>query len=302
MIKEWLTKISRIIKNSEINVRMLGIYIAVILFLFTLGVPIIKSLSERGFEETHNSDISYTDKLVEEDIESVEKNTTDTEEYIQDDKDREKENNDLEDNNFTDNEKKNNGNKDNNIVDNDIKDKEDSDPKVDNSNKIMAVNVDDATKEISPDSPQADTVASVVKEDNPAQTTLGDMIWPLRGEVIRGLGLVYSATYGDYRYHDGIDIKGAAGDEIVAVRTGKVIRIETTKGDGISVLIEHSDGLQSEYKHLSEANLEKGKTVQAGQRIGTIGNPGLNEAADGPHVHFGMIKDGQVVDPLKYLP
>lgn len=165
--------------------------------------------------------------------------------------------------------------------------------------------------------PAAETVPAPAKPDTaiPAQAPAADPIaealanldisqvtWPLEGEIIKGIGLTYSATFHDYRFHNGFDIRGADGAEAVAVLPGEIISVSTTQSEKVSLVIDHGGGWQSAYAHLSEARVSAEDKVSAGQVLGTIGQPGLTEIADGPHLHYCLTKDGQTVNPLEYLP
>jgi murein DD-endopeptidase MepM/ murein hydrolase activator NlpD len=64
------------------------------------------------------------------------------------------------------------------------------------------------------------------------------------------------------------------------------------------VEVSHGDGLVTRYAHNSENLVEVGQTVKKGQRIALMGRSGR---ATGPHVHFEVLKNGQKVNPLKYV-
>ncbi|MCR4443057.1 MAG: M23 family metallopeptidase [Peptococcaceae bacterium] len=128
------------------------------------------------------------------------------------------------------------------------------------------------------------------------------MAWPLKGEVFRSVGLSYSQTFSDYRYHNGIDIRAKTGSEAVAVLAGKVVQVETTRGEAIKVVLDHGAGWRSIYAHLQEAFLKAGDSVKANESVGLVGQPGINEILEGPHLHYSLQKDGRFVNPLDYLP
>ncbi len=131
---------------------------------------------------------------------------------------------------------------------------------------------------------------------------LDNIVWPLQGEITQKYGLAYSATYADYRFHSGIDIKGEEGAIVRAALPGKVIELEVTRQRATVISIDHGAGLVSTYAHLGSGSVQKGMTVKAGQAIGTVGQLGLDEVADDPHLHFILTRDGQYLDPLEYLP
>jgi len=95
----------------------------------------------------------------------------------------------------------------------------------------------------------------------------------------------------------GIDLAARRGTSVQAVADG----IATVTQDdwlGKAVHIAHGGGLQSVYVHLDSVALEDGAIVEAGQRIGTVGDTGR---ATGPHLHFQVRQDGRVQDPQRWL-
>ncbi len=146
------------------------------------------------------------------------------------------------------------------------------------------------------------TPAPVKKEDVNVNGNIKDLIWPVKGEVIQEVGLSYSKTFSDYRYHNGIDIKVKRGTEAGAALEGKIVKVETTKSEGQKIFIDHGNGWQSVYAHLEDVFVKTGDVVKKGQSIGIVGQPGLNEVMEGPHLHYSLLKDGKVVNPRDYLP
>ncbi|MGI6145103.1 MAG: peptidoglycan DD-metalloendopeptidase family protein [Peptococcia bacterium] len=149
--------------------------------------------------------------------------------------------------------------------------------------------------------------ASSASSDTPASSQelepdLNTIIWPLEGQVIRGVGLSYAQTFSDYRYHDGIDIQAARGAEVIAALPGKVISKETSKEEKTKITIEHGRGWISVYAHLENAYFEVGDFCQAGDVLGTVNQPGLKEILEGPHLHYSLRHNEQIVNPLDYLP
>lgn len=99
-------------------------------------------------------------------------------------------------------------------------------------------------------------------------------------------------------YHQGIDFGVPTGTQVSAWGSGTVVQSGQNGGYGISITIDHGNGLQSIYGHLSQAIAQVGQTVAAGQLIGLSGNTGWST---GPHLHFGISQNGSYVDPLPYL-
>ena len=128
---------------------------------------------------------------------------------------------------------------------------------------------------------------------------------PLEGEVVAAFSmdaLVYNPTLEDWRTHNGVDIAASAGDSVLAASSGTVLSVEDDPLMGTTVVIEHAGGYQTTYANLqSETSVEAGDTVSAGQIIGAVGDTAAAEAAQGPHLHFSVTKDGEPMDPQEYL-
>ena len=131
------------------------------------------------------------------------------------------------------------------------------------------------------------------------------LVDPLEGEVVTAFSmeeLVYNATLGDWRTHDGVDIAAEAGTSVLAASSGTVISVEEDPLMGTTVVIEHDGGYQTTYSNLqAEPSVAEGDTVSAGQFIGAVGDTAAAEAAQGPHLHFSVTCDGEPVDPQSFL-
>jgi murein DD-endopeptidase MepM/ murein hydrolase activator NlpD len=97
--------------------------------------------------------------------------------------------------------------------------------------------------------------------------------------------------------HDGIDLVNKIGTPIHSVAEGKVIYKGWLGGYGKAVKIKHKNGYITLYGHLKGfAHIRKGQWIKQGQVIGYLGNTGLST---GPHLHFGVMKNGKWINPLK---
>lgn len=113
--------------------------------------------------------------------------------------------------------------------------------------------------------------------------------------------MVYSNTMGDWRVHSGIDFGDSRGQGVVAIQDGTVIEVKKDALWGVSVTIDHGEGLVAKYCGLNEDNVpEEGCHVEKYAVIGTIGEIPI-ESKDGPHLHFEITVDGKTVDPLKAI-
>ncbi len=101
-----------------------------------------------------------------------------------------------------------------------------------------------------------------------------------------------------YRPHLGVDWGAKRGTPIHAVAKGQVIYAGWMRGYGKVVKIRHARGFVSLYAHQSRILVHRGSYVNQGQVIGRIGSTGRST---GPHLHFGLYRNGRAVNPLKYL-
>lgn len=100
--------------------------------------------------------------------------------------------------------------------------------------------------------------------------------------------------------HNGIDFRAKSGDPVYAALEGRIITKARTRAKGKFILIEHDNGFQSTYDHLKNfsKSLRVGDYVSTGEQIGEVGRTGY---ATGAHLHFGIMKNGEYVNPLNYL-
>jgi murein DD-endopeptidase MepM/ murein hydrolase activator NlpD len=99
------------------------------------------------------------------------------------------------------------------------------------------------------------------------------------------------------RPHLGVDFAAPRGTPVHAVADGTVTDARWERGLGRTVRIEHADGYRTTYGHLSQiaGSLRAGRAVRRGQVIGYVGSTGLST---GNHLHYGVERGGQYVDPL----
>ncbi len=124
-------------------------------------------------------------------------------------------------------------------------------------------------------------------------------IWPARGPLSATFGKrVDPFGHGGSETHAGIDISGERGDPVCAT-AGGVVEFTGWNGDyGYMVAINHSFGLVTRYAHLSTMLVRPGDRVERGQTIGQIGTTGR---VTGPHLHYELLVNGQLTDPLPLL-
>lgn len=118
------------------------------------------------------------------------------------------------------------------------------------------------------------------------------------GRLSSGFGRRSAPTKGASSYHKGIDWATPTGTAVYASCGGRVTRAGWGRGYGYVVYIDHEDGRQTRYGHLSKILVNVGQNVKQGERIALSGNTGVST---GPHIHFEILINGTQVNPLQYL-
>jgi murein DD-endopeptidase MepM/ murein hydrolase activator NlpD len=118
------------------------------------------------------------------------------------------------------------------------------------------------------------------------------------GTVTSGFGWRRDPLTGAARFHQGIDIRAAYGQDVQTAAPGRVVSARTEGAYGETVVVEHAGGVHTRYAHLSSVLVGAGDEVTAGQVIGRAGRSGR---ATGTHVHFEVTRaDGDRVDPASF--
>lgn len=118
------------------------------------------------------------------------------------------------------------------------------------------------------------------------------------GRLTSNFGRRKAPTRGASTYHKGVDWATPVGTAVMASSTGTVAKAGWGSGYGYVVYINHADGRQTRYGHLSKVLVSQGQTVTQGQKIALSGNTGVST---GPHVHFEVLINGSQVNPFDYL-
>lgn len=126
----------------------------------------------------------------------------------------------------------------------------------------------------------------------------GSLSWPTHGTISSPFGARTSPTEGASSFHNGIDIAAATGTSIAAADGGTVITAGYSSSAGNYVVISHGGGLSTVYMHCSRLLVSEGDTVDKGDVIAKVGSTGIST---GPHLHFGVRKNGSYVNPSQYL-
>ncbi len=126
---------------------------------------------------------------------------------------------------------------------------------------------------------------------------------PLNGDVLKKFSsteLQPSATYGDLRLHEGVDIAAKSGTNVCSAGFGTVTTVEEHASLGKTVVIDHRNGLLLRYCGLDSVTVKSGQAVEPGQVLGTVGVV-PSECADKPHLHLEATKNGQPISPIEAL-
>lgn len=118
------------------------------------------------------------------------------------------------------------------------------------------------------------------------------------GRLSSSFGRRSAPKKGASTYHKGVDWATPTGTAVLASSGGTVAKAGWGSGYGYVVYINHPDGRQTRYGHLSKVLVSAGQTVSQGQKIALSGNTGVST---GPHLHFEILINGRQVDPYKYM-
>jgi murein DD-endopeptidase MepM/ murein hydrolase activator NlpD len=120
--------------------------------------------------------------------------------------------------------------------------------------------------------------------------------WPTDGGVISSNygGRVDPVSKG-YEYHQGLDIAVDFGTPVYATAAGMVAQAGWNGGYGRYVRLNHGNGYETAYGHMSGLAVNAGQRVAKGEIIGFVGSTGYST---GPHLHYEVMADGQNVDPF----
>jgi len=121
-------------------------------------------------------------------------------------------------------------------------------------------------------------------------------LWPVKGKGFISRG--FSTNKGSGK-HYGIDIAVSMKTPVVATADGLVAFADLDGDWGRKIVINHGNGYESIYAHLSRIEVKKGEMVKRGSVIGLTGNSGRSTA---PHLHYEVRFQGRPYDPEKFIP
>lgn len=109
----------------------------------------------------------------------------------------------------------------------------------------------------------------------------------------------FSKFFDPVTRHFGVDIAANVGEPVRVIADGVVLHAEWTFNFGFVVIVQHTRGFVTVYKHMDSPLVLVGNIVQKGAILGNVSNSGL--LSSGPHVHFELWRNGQPMNPVTYL-
>jgi murein DD-endopeptidase MepM/ murein hydrolase activator NlpD len=122
--------------------------------------------------------------------------------------------------------------------------------------------------------------------------------WPVQGVLRSSFGGRSDPFSGEGSFHAGIDLQAASGTPVHVTADGVAVSAGWSSGYGKLVVIDHGNGFQTYYAHLSQFLVVPGEEVRVGQVIGLSGGTGR---ATSPHLHYEVRVKGAPVNPYRFL-
>lgn len=123
----------------------------------------------------------------------------------------------------------------------------------------------------------------------------GVFIKPVEGPITTQFGQARYVNQKLQSLHTGVDIAAAAGSEVLAPASGKVVFAGELIVNGNTVILDHGMNVFSSYSHLSEISVQTGDMVAPRDVIGLVGSTGYST---GPHLHYTVMVNGYYIDPV----
>lgn len=140
---------------------------------------------------------------------------------------------------------------------------------------------------------------ATVADEKVEQWASTPSIWPTRGRITSRFGPRVSPFTGKKALHAGIDIGAPTGTEVRAPASGKVVVAAYDGRMGKFIRVDHGNGIETTYGHLSKIYVKYGDRVQRGDLIGLVGSTG--KFSTGPHLHYQVAVNDTLVNPVHYI-
>lgn len=122
--------------------------------------------------------------------------------------------------------------------------------------------------------------------------------WPVTGRLGDGFGRRSDPFSGEGAMHTGVDIGAPMGTSVKATADGIVIHSNWFSGYGRCVIVDHGNGYQTLYGHLSRIDVMEGQEVRQGETVGGVGSTGRSTS---PHLHYEVRIHSTPVNPYRFL-
>ncbi len=130
------------------------------------------------------------------------------------------------------------------------------------------------------------------------QNNIRPSIWPVDGRLQSYFGKRLDPFSGEGALHRGVDIVAPMGTPVRSAADGVVLYASAMSGYGRVVIVDHGNGFQTYYAHLSRFAVVAGQEIRQGERIGAVGDSGRVTA---PHLHYEVRRFGNPQNPSHYL-
>ena len=130
------------------------------------------------------------------------------------------------------------------------------------------------------------------------QVNIRPAIWPVDGRLQSYFGKRTDPFSGEGAIHRGVDITAPYGTPVRAAADGVVVHVEVMSGYGRLAVIDHGNGFQTYYAHLSRFAVIAGQEIRQGELVGAVGSSGRTTA---PHLHYEVRNQGSPVNPIRFM-
>ena len=130
------------------------------------------------------------------------------------------------------------------------------------------------------------------------QTNIRPTLWPVNGRIMSPFGARTDPLNGEGAMHTGVDLGAAMGTPVHATADGVVVHASWGGQYGNLVIIDHGNGMETYYAHLSSFSVIEGQEIRRGE---TLGHSGATGRVTAPHLHYEVRIGGTPVNPYKYL-
>ncbi len=152
--------------------------------------------------------------------------------------------------------------------------------------------------------PDPRTTTEKVTENAKNKPFTGDFQLPFGTHISKDYSdgeMVKSATMGDWRVHNGVDFSGEKEQQVLAIQSGTVKRVDNDPLWGVVLTVDHGNGIIARYCGLSENSTPlSGQAVVKGETVGVIAEI-PSESSEGVHLHFEIKVTGKIEDPLAVM-